>query len=196
MVASAGGTPVLTDEWNIDLALGGSQKCLSVPCCMSFLSVSDTAWDIINHVNYSGYDALKPFQYAQKNAFFPYTPYWHGMAALNKGAELLLNEGLENSYKRHKQAADLCCKRINETGLTLFPAPSAVSSPTVTAVNIPEKTTWKQLDQAFRKKGLVAAGSYGPLDGKIFRLGHMGTQADKELVAKAMDVVEEVIKNI
>jgi len=196
VVASAGGTPVLTDKWNIDLALGGSQKCLSVPCCMSFLSVSETAWDIINQVNYSGYDALKPFQDAQKNAFFPYTPYWHGMAALNTGAELLLHEGLENSYKRHEQAADLCRNALNAMGLTLFPASSAIQSPTVTAVHVPEKITWKELDAVLRKKGLVVAGSYGPLDGKVFRLGHMGTQADMELAAKAMDVLEEVIKNL
>ncbi|MDM8539045.1 aminotransferase class V-fold PLP-dependent enzyme, partial [Desulfobacterales bacterium HSG17] len=196
VVASAGGTPVLADEWNIDLALGGSQKCLSVPSCMSFLSVSDTAWDIINEVNYSGYDALKPFQNAQKNKFFPYTPYWHGMAALNTGAEILLNEGLANSYKRHEKAADLCRSALFAMGLTLFPALSAIQSPTVTAVYVPEKITWKDLDAALREKGLVVAGSYGPLDGKVFRLGHMGTQADTELVSKAINVILNVIVNL
>ncbi|GBC60448.1 alanine--glyoxylate aminotransferase family prot ein [Desulfonema ishimotonii] len=193
VVASAGGAPVLADEWGLDLALGGSQKCLSAPPCMSFLSVSDAAWEIAEQVGYVGYDALKPFREAQKSFYFPYTPCWQGMAALNTAAELLLTEGLENSFVRHEKAAAYCRQRVTEMGLSLFPAPDAVPSPTVTAVNVPENTTWDALDAALRKKGLAVAGSYGPLAGKVFRLGHMGTQADTELVRQAADVLAEVI---
>ena len=89
-VASAGGAPVLSDEWNIDLCLGGSQKCLSSLPDMSFLSVSHTAWEIVDQVNYVGYDALQPFQQAQAKHYFPYTPNWHGVAGLCAGAELIL----------------------------------------------------------------------------------------------------------
>jgi aspartate aminotransferase-like enzyme len=96
-VASAGGTPVLGDDWHIDLCLGGSQKCLSSLPDMAFLSVSNTAWEIINQVNYAGYDALKPFQEAQANHYFLYTPNWHGVASLNAGAEVMLKENNLNS---------------------------------------------------------------------------------------------------
>ena len=61
---------------------------------MSFLSVSDRAWEIIEEVGYVGYDALLPFRTAVKNAYFPYTPYWQGTAQLNKACELILEEGL------------------------------------------------------------------------------------------------------
>ena len=60
-VSSIGGAPVLTDEWHIDLCLGGSQKCLSSLPDMAFLAVSDAAWKIIDQVDYPGYSALKPF---------------------------------------------------------------------------------------------------------------------------------------
>jgi len=192
-VASAGGAPVLADECHIDLCLGGSQKCLSVPPGLSFLSVSEVAWDIIHEVNYVGYDALKPFFVAQADHYFPYTPYWHGVAALNAGAEILLKEGLSNSFARHDEVSNYCRDRLIEMGFSLFPSQDAVQSPTVTAVNVPEGTTWPEFDARLRQEGLVVGGSYGPLAGKVFRLGHMGTQADMELVKQALDVMANAV---
>ncbi|RPI23684.1 MAG: alanine--glyoxylate aminotransferase family protein, partial [Chloroflexota bacterium] len=193
VVASLGGAPVLTDEWAIDLALGGSQKCLSAPPGMCFVAISPQAWEVIDQVDYQGYDALKPFKTAQENFYFPYTPYWHGMAALNAAAGRLLDEGLEQSYSRHKKAAEYCRQGLQEMGLSLFPAPGAVQSPTVTAVKVPESITWPELDSRFRLRGLVVGGSYGPLSGKVFRLGHMGSQADLDLVELALDAIRQVV---
>jgi len=195
-VASAGGTLVLSDEWNIDLCLGGSQKCLSALPNMAFLSVSEPAWDIIHNVNYAGYDALKPFYNAQAKHYFPYTPNWHGVAGLNAGAEVILNEGLANSYVRHEKVAEFCRNQIINMGLSLFPASDAVPSPTVTAVNIPDGVDWPEFNLQLRQHGLVVGGSYGPMAGKVFRLGHMGTQADMELVKQALNVIESVVEYI
>ena len=188
-VAGAGGVPVLADDWHIDLCLGGSQKCLSAPPDMSFLSVSPRAWEIIDAVDYVGYDALKPFQHAVENRFFPYTPSWQGVAALFKAAGLLLEEGLENSFNRHDEVARFCRQRLVEMGIDLFPALKAIPSPTVTAAVIPEGYTWDAWDRRLREHGLVVAGSYGPLAEKIFRLGHMGAQADRALVKQALEVI-------
>lgn len=195
-VASIGGTPVETDAWEIDLCLGGSQKVLSAPADLCFLSVSPTAWEIINTVNYVGYDAIKPFRNVKETAYFPYTPHWHGMGALNKATALLLDEGLEKSFQRHEKVAAFTRKRLKEIGLSLYPTMGSVPSPTVTAVVVPEKITWQELDKCFRAKGLVVGGSYGPLAGKVFRIGHMGAQANMDLVGQAMDVIEEVLKEI
>jgi len=191
-VASAGGAPVLSEDWRIDLCLGGSQKALSVPPSMAFLSVSDAAWEIIEQVDYVGYDALKPFRTAQAERYFPYTPNWHGVAALDAGARLLLDEGLDNSYKRHQQAAEYCRVQLIELGYTLYPAPDAVPSPTVTAVKVPDGTSWEAFDAKLRRRGLVVGGNYGPLAGKVFRLGHMGSQADMALMKQALEVLKEV----
>lgn len=188
-VASVGGAPVLVDDWHIDLCLGGSQKCLSAPPDMSFLSVSQRAWDIIEAVNYVGYDALKPFHNAVKNRFFPYTPNWQGLAALHAAGALLLEEGLENSFNRHDQVARHCRHRLEKMGMMRFPAPDAVCSPTVTAARIPEGFSWENWNRRLREKGLIVAGSYGPLTDKVFRIGHMGTQARPELVDQTMDMI-------
>jgi aspartate aminotransferase-like enzyme len=192
-VSSIGGAPVLTDEWNIDLCLGGSQKCLSSLPDMAFLAVSDAAWEIIGQVDFVGYAALKPFQTAQAEHYFPYTPNWHGVAGLNAGAEVILKEGLFNSFSRHEETAQLCRDKIEEMGLALFPAAEAIPAPTVTAVNVPQGISWQEFDAKLRREGLVVAGSYGPLTDKVFRLGHMGTQADKDLVTRALGVIKKVL---
>lgn len=192
-VSGLGGSVVKTDDWHIDLCLGGSQKCLSAPASMSFLSVSDKAWEIIEEIGSVGYDALLPFRYAVKNAYFPYTPYWQGTAQLNKACELLLEEGLSNAIARHKKVAGYCRQRAIDMGLRLYPAPDAIPSPTVTAVYVPDTISWKKLDAAFRAEGLVVGGNYGCLAGEVFRIGHMGTQANLNLVKEAMDIIEKAI---
>ena len=193
VVASLGGAPVLTDEWGIDLALGGTQKCISAPPSLAFVAISPQAWEIINQVKYVGYDALMPFQTAQHDFYFPYTPYWHGLAALYKATQLLSDEGLEKSFSRHEEVAVFCRQQLTDMGLLLYPAKHAVPSPTVSAVYVPQKMTWSELDNRFRQHGLVVGGSYGPLQGKVFRIGHMGTQADMDLVQQALDVIRIVI---
>ena len=69
-------------------------------------------------------------------------------------------------------------------------------SPTVTAVNVPPEVTWEVFDAKLREGGLVAGGSFGQLAGKVFRLGHMGTQADMGLVERALNVVESVVQSL
>jgi len=191
-VSSIGGTPVATDAWHIDLCLGGSQKCLSSLSDITFLSVSDAAWEVVEDVGYNGYDALKPFRTAQESHYFPYTPSWHGIVGLNAGADVILSEGLENCFARHDRVAAGCRNRLVKIGLSLFPLPDAVPSPTVTAVAVPEGITWAEFDNRLREQGLVVGGNYGPLAGNVFRLGHMGTQADPDLVEQALAVIERV----
>ena len=190
-VSSIGGAPVMTDEWNIDLCLGGAQKCLSAPPDTAFLAVSQAAWEIVERVDYVGYDALKPFKDATSKHYFPYTPNWHGLAALNAGAELILSEGLPACFERHASVASLCRRRLLEMGMTLFPAPGAVPSPTVTAAYLPDGVSWEGFDARLRGDGLVVGGSYEALAGKIFRLGHMGSQANEDLVVKALNVIQK-----
>ncbi len=195
-VSSVGGTPVSTDEWGIDLCLGGSQKCLSSTPGMAFLSVSDAAWEIVDAVGYVGYDALKPFRTAQEDFYFPYTPNWHGVAMLDAGAGRILDEGLSECFTRHNAVAADCRGRLAEMGLSLFPKATAAPSPTVTAVKVPEGVAWPDLDAALRKEGAVMGGSYGPMAGKVFRLGHMGSQADPDLASKALDALETALQQL
>ena len=192
-VSGIGGSVVKADEWHVDFCLGGSQKCLSAPASMAFLSVSPRAWEIIGEVGYAGYDALLPYRTAVEQSYFPYTPYWQGTAQLHRACRLLLEEGLEKVIARHEKVAEYCRKRVQEMGLRLYPAAGAVPSPTVTAVYVPEGMTWADLDARLRDRGVVMGGNYGCLAGKVFRIGHMGTQANLNLVKEALDVLEETL---
>lgn len=192
-VSGIGGSLVKTDEWKVDLCLGGSQKCLAAPASMSFLSVSEAAWDKIEERGYVGYDALLPFRDAVKQAYFPYTPNWQGTAQLHRACEVLLEEGLNHVVARHQKVAEYCRQRVVEMGLKLYPAVDAVPSPTVTAVYVPSNISWKKLDLKLREQGIVMGGNYGCLAGEVFRIGHMGTQADPELVKEALDGLERCI---
>ena len=196
MVSGIGGTDVRVDEWHVDLALGGSQKCLSMPACMSFMAVSEGAWQAAREVAYEGYDALLPFEDAERKGLFPYTPYWQGTLQLKRACELILEEGLANCVARHQRVAAYCRERIREMDLELFAAEGAVPSPTVTAVRVPSYITWQQLDANLRVQGMVVGGNYGRLAGQVFRIGHMGSQANMNLLKEAMDVLETVVHDV
>ncbi|MFQ9866488.1 MAG: pyridoxal-phosphate-dependent aminotransferase family protein [Bilophila wadsworthia] len=178
-VAGLGGAPVHMDEWNVDLMLGGSQKCLSCPPSMSMVGVSSAAWERMKEVNYQGYDAILPFRTVRTDGRCPYTPNWHGVAALYAGTQAIFKEGMDAAFARHEAVAAQCRAGLAELGIKLWTAPDAVNAPTVTAAMIPDGFTWPEWKEALRRHGLICTGSFGPMDGKVFRLGHMGTQAQR-----------------
>lgn len=193
-VASLGGAPVEVDAWGVDLLLGGSQKCLSVPPSMSILGVSPTAWDVARTINYQGYDALSPWQTVQDDGRCPYTPYWHGVAALHTATERIFTEGMDAVFARHERVAAACRNALAQMGIALWNKPESLAASTVTAARIPHGMDWPTWRDALRQQGLVVAGSFGPMAGKVFRLGHMGTQADLALVQQACNTVNYIKK--
>lgn len=197
-VSSAAGCPVhaaAADELGIDLGLLGSQKALSCVPSLAAVAVSSRAWQVIEQRRYQGYDALLPMRTALARREFPFTHDWHAIAALRVAVAALLSEGLEHVYARHRECAALCRARLESLGLSIFTAESA-SSPTATAVLIPSGITWTQLDSALRAAGVCVGGSYGPYQGKLFRIGHMGEQARPTQLAAALDVIEEVLRSL
>lgn len=192
-VASAGGVEVKVDDWNIDLGLLGSQKCLSLSPDLSMVSISDKAWERIIRVNYVGYDALLPFRTALRERYMPYTHNWRALAGLKWSLESLLEEGLDQVYDRHRICMDACHARLEGMGLRLYPADRRSASPTVTAAYVPEGWQWDALNAALRAEGVGMGGSYGKLTNVVFRVGHMGTQANLELVHRGMDVLENIL---
>jgi aspartate aminotransferase-like enzyme len=191
-VASAGGAPVRLDECHIDLGLLGSQKVLSLMPDLSMVSISERAWEAIEQVKYVGYDALAPWKQAIAERYMPYTHNWHALAGLRVSLDMLLTEGLAASYQRHAEVARYCRQRLRGMGIRLWVKQEEYAAPTVTAAEVPAGWEWTSFDKALRTEGLAVGGNYGPLAGKVFRIGHMGTQGNMELVTRAMDVVENV----
>ena len=192
-VSSAAGAPLEVDEWGIDLCLVGTQKALSAVPDLGIVSVSERAWQEVGEVGYQGYDALAPFETALEKRWFPYTPNWHGLAALNVALSRVLDEGIENVWQRHETTAQICRDGLRSLGLEFYPRQESACSPTVTAVKVPDKLTWPELDRRLRERGMAVGGSLGPLAGLVFRLGHMGRQANPTLVEKALAVLGEVL---
>jgi aspartate aminotransferase-like enzyme len=194
-VASAGGAAVDVDACHIDLGLLGSQKVLSLMPDLSMVSVSERAWAAVAERGYAGYDALAPWRTALADKYFPYTHNWQALAGLQVSLRMLLEEGLDSVYARHAEVASYCRQRLRAMNVRLFPVSDDISSPTVTAAYVPQGWTWQSLDQALRAHGMVVGGNYGKLAGKVFRVGHMGSQAEMGLVERGMDVLEQVLKS-
>lgn len=193
-VASAGGSPVEVDTAQIDLGLLGSQKVLSLMPDLAMVSVSERAWARIAAVNYVGYDALLPWQKAIANRYMPYTHNWQALAGLQASLDALLNEGLDQVYARHASVAAYCRQRLQELGIKLWPRSEEIAAPTVTAAHLPAGWDWPTFDQRLRAAGMAVGGNYGPLAGKVFRIGHMGVQANQALIQRGMDQLAAILQ--
>lgn len=192
-VASGGGVPVDVDRCHIDLGLLGSQKVLSLPPDLSMVTVSERAWQAVAEAGYAGYDALAPWRDGPAKRFFPYTHNWSALAGLEVSLDLLLAEGMEAVYARHATVAERCRRGLEALGIRLFPAEEAYNSPTVTAAYVPEGWSWPEFDRALRRHGMAVGGNYGELAGKVFRIGHMGSQADFALIERGLEVIRRVL---
>jgi len=193
-VSSAGGVPLRVDEEHIDLGLLGTQKVIGAPPALAFATVSDRAWDVVEKVKYAGYDALLPFRGMGQGKLLPYTHNWQAIAATRIACNELLDEGMELVEARHRIARYTCLSRGKNIGLKVYNP--ACPSPTVTCFYVPEDVEWAALDRALRAKGVIVGGCYGDLEGKAFRIGHMGLQASKPLVEEAMNLLRETLDEL
>ncbi|MDK2856209.1 MAG: hypothetical protein PWQ41_1056 [Bacillota bacterium] len=182
-VASAPGDPVLADEWNLDIVLGGSQKCLSAPPGLTFLSVSPAAWAAMERRRtpipgfYANLLEWKKMWFGE--GIFPYTPPASDIMGLDAALEAVLAEGPAFS-ERHRKIAAATRAALRQAGFQIYPVEGAEAN-TVTAFVIPAGVE----DAAFRrhlweKYGVMIAGSWGKLAGRVWRIGHMGANAREE----------------
>ena len=163
---------------------------LSLPPDLGVLTISSRAWEAAERVKYRGYDAILPFRTAVERRHMPYSHNWRAVSAMRHVLESI---NVEESYARHEAVARMTRERITKMGLDLF-TPESLAAPTVTAVKVPGTWTWPELDSALRKKQVVFGGSYGSLKNVVFRIGHMGSQANVEMVSGALDCLESVLK--
>lgn len=193
-VSAAGGVAVDLDRSLIDLGLLGSQKVLSAPPSIAVVFVSERAWQRIAAVGYAGYDALLPWREAARSPVVaPYTFDWNALRALRVALQLLLDERLDAAYARHAAVAELCRTRLRALGIELYVSDEG-ASPTVTAFVVPPRFTWPQFDAAVRANGVALGGSYGKLEGRVARVGHMGSQATESKVLRTIDAIARALQ--
>lgn len=173
-ITSAGALPLRPDDWGVDVVITGAQKSLMLPPGLGFLSVSPRAREIIaaNKSQHAYYLNLnKAFKSAAEHDT-PFTPAHLLVRGLCKALEVLLEEGIENVWKRVAAMAAATRAAGEAIGLKVF---SQRPSDSVTALCPPAGVTVKDLrNDLERRFGIQSAGGQDQLKGRIFRLGHMG----------------------
>lgn len=195
-VASLAGDSVYVDDWGLDVVLGGSQKALSAPPGLTFMSVSERAWELMQRRKQppTGFylNLLTWKDSWLKNHSFPYTQPVNEHYALDAALDLVLAEGAA-VYARHQRVAKATRHALRSAGFEIYPEEEFAAS-TVTALIKPAGIP----DEEFRNRlllrhGALIAGSYGQLAGKVWRIGHMGSQCHPERVMAFLERFEQCL---
>jgi (S)-ureidoglycine-glyoxylate aminotransferase len=212
--ASLGGMNVAIDEWKIDAASSGLQKCLSGPPGSSPITVNERIVDVIKrrrHVE----GGIRPADFIdgdgpviQSNYFDlgMLMDYWSEMRlnhhteatsmlyAAREAVRIVLAEGLDACFARHRLASDAITAGLTELGLTLF-GDQTNKMPNVTGVYIPEGVNGDAVrGMMLNDFGIEIGTSFGPLHGKIWRIGTMGYVCRKESVLTCLAALEVCLR--
>ncbi len=194
-VSSIGGEEIEVDEWDIDILITGSQKCLSAIPGLTVVSVSKTVYDIIDNRKErikSNYANLNVYREYRKIGKFPYTMPANNIYSLDVAIDQLF---ARDYLKEHERIATAFRKTISEGGLELYAKDSF--SNTVTAIKVPSGVEYKDLFNTMKDKyKIIIAGSFGNLYGKVFRIGHMGFICNEELLAITLEALQKCLKDL
>lgn len=197
-VAAMVGEKLNVDKWQIDIALGGSQKAISAPAGLTIVSISDDAKISIKNrkIKISGfYCNLSIWENYYENKSFPYTMPISDIMGLDKAIDNILDEGIENILNRHAKIALATRKAIKEYGLELFLDKGY--SNTVTAIKIPEGIGALNLsDYMIQKYNTLVATSLGEYMDKLLRIGHMGENARLETIIYILNTLDKSLKDL
>jgi aspartate aminotransferase-like enzyme len=193
-ITSIGGMDVPVDRWGVDVAVVGSQKCLGMPAGLVFVSVNERAQQALHKDNGYYLNLGKYVKKAQENDT-PFTPAIPLHLAAIEALDLLHAEGLAARFARVRRQAQATRAAFEAMGLELF-VPEGYRSDTVTAVKYPPGVDDGKVRKTLKQDyGVVIAGGQDDVKGKIFRLGHMGTVSDSELIGGIAATEKALIAN-
>lgn len=193
-VSSLGCVPLEMDPWDIDVVFTGSQKGWMTPPGLMMIAASPRAWEANKSAKLPRFyfDWANARKYLEKGQH-PTTPPVSLFYALDLALEQMLTEGREAIFERHARVGEYVRWRAKDMGLQLL-ADHEYASNTVTAVLTPAGIDTKKLLKTLREEDhIVLGGGQEHLDGKIFRVGHLGYFQDIDLVA-ALDAVERRLR--
>ena len=193
-VSILGGIDLPVDKWNIDVCMTGSQKALAAPPGISPISISAKAkkYMIENPPPTMYFNLARYFKYYEESKHTPFTPALPLLYAYREALRMILEEGLEARFKRHKVCSDALYAGLSAIGLTPF-AKEEDRSTTIIALNyldgLEDKTFRNTLAQKFR---VLVAGGFGNLKGKVFRVGCMG-EVNKYHVMRTISAIASTL---
>jgi aspartate aminotransferase-like enzyme len=186
---------IRTDEWGIDIMVGGSQKGLMLPPGLAFVSVSEKAWkkNETSKMPRFYFNFKKERENLAKNQT-NFTSAVTLIIGLNEAMKILQKEGLENVFKRHAKLANATREAVKALGLGIYSKESPSNS--VTAIEMPDGIDGQLVYKTLREKyGITGAGGQDRAKGKIFRLAHLG-YADTFDIITGIAALEMVLKQL
>jgi aspartate aminotransferase-like enzyme len=184
-----------TDEWGIDIMVGGSQKGVMLPPGIAFVSVSEKAWakaetSKLPNFYFNFKKERDNLAKNQTNFTSPVTL----IIGLNESLKMLQTEGLDKVFKRHETLANAMRNAVLAIGLELFPkeSPSNAVTAIVAPAGIDGQAVYKNLRE---KYGITTAGGQDKIKGKVFRIAHLG-YSDRFDVITAVAGIEMVLKGM
>ncbi len=202
-VSGLGGELLSPEEWGLDIAIAGPQKCLGGTPGLSLMSISPAAWDAL--------EARKPEPLRAsflsildwKTAWleghrFPYTPSVNEIYSLESVLDQALAIGMERFVERHQTIARACREGVKALGLQLWPVREEIAAACATAIRVPEGIDDAALIDTMRHRyGVMISPGYGSLKGQLFRLGHMGpAQVHPTVLAAQLAVLERSLADL
>jgi len=197
-VCATGGIEERMDDWGVDIVFTGNQKALGVPPGLANLVFSEKALERRNALgNISSYymdiNRWLPIMREPGSGYFS-THAINMVNALHQGLKIILEEGLEERFRRHRRFALAFQAGLEELGFNLLAA-EEIRANTVSTILYPAGIE----DLSFREKlyenGVLVSAGKGVLAGKIFRLGHMGNISENEVVA-TLSIIEKTLSDI
>jgi len=179
-VSSLASMPFEMDTWGVDIAVSGSQKGFMLATGMAILGVSQKALSAMETAQLPRtFFDFRDMMNANSNGGFPYTPPLQLIYGLKESLEMLFEEGLDNVYARHFRLAEGVRKAVEAWGLKLCANSPELYSDTVSAIYVPEGFDSNKLtDHAFNAYGVSFGIGLGEMNGKAFRIGHLGSLTD------------------
>ena len=197
-VTSLSGVPVAIDEWAVDAVYSGTQKCLSCPPGLAPVSFSPRAVDVINRrrtkVQSWYLDMGMVQRYWGEERFYHHTAPITMVYALREALRIVLEEGLEARWARHRRNHLALKAGLAALGIA-YAAVEGHQLPMLNAVRIPQDVD----DMAVRKRllsefGIEIGGGLGDFKGKAWRIGLMGHNARPGVVLQFLAALEQCLQ--
>lgn len=196
-VTSLGGVPLMLNEWGVDVAYSGSQKCLSCPPGIAPLTLGPRAVEKLNNRKtkvanwYLDMSMLSKYWGSERT--YHHTAPINMNYALREALRLVAEEGLETRWARHQATAELFWDGLAEMGLECH-VPYEHRLPSLTTVRVPAGVDAKAVaGRLLRDYNIEIAGGFGPLAGQIWRVGLMGFNSRPENVLLLLSALQEVL---
>ena len=203
-VTSQGGIDVRLDEWGVDIAYSGTQKCLGVPPGLAPLSASPRAVERMSHRSQSWYFDLRmiaDYITGGSARAYHHTAPISMIYGLHAGLGAVLEEGLEAAHARHRECGEKLQSGLEERGFELVPPPAA-RLPQITPVWVPQSRLPSGMTEADVRQVLLTrynievGGGLGAFAGRCWRIGLMGHTARLDNVSRELAALDEVLVSI